>query len=152
MKKILLGLGAAGVTLALIPMFAAFEAHVVNVTARIENALNVPLDHLDFGTVFPQEKLDKFFNVRLSDSFVAQDRVDDVEYIIRQKPKCGLPVLGSDPVAYSAFGVVTENADRTFRCVNEGYVMLPMLCPYLSKHEVTGDGPNDTTPGAPTEN
>src|SRR3989338_8563757 len=72
MKKILFGLGAIGVTLVMIPMFVAFEAHVVNVTATIENALNVPIGSIEFGTVFPQEKLDQTFDVSLSDSFLAQ--------------------------------------------------------------------------------
>ena len=72
MKKLLLGLAAAGTALAMVPLFAAFEAHVINVTARIENALNVPLQELTFGTVFPQEMLDREFDVSLSDSFLAQ--------------------------------------------------------------------------------
>src|SRR3989338_10810726 len=72
MKKLLLGLAAAGTALAMVPLFAAFEAHVINVTARIENALNVPIQELTFGTVFPQEKLDREFDVNLSDSFLAQ--------------------------------------------------------------------------------
>src|SRR3990167_3363739 len=72
MKKLLLGLAAAGTALAMVPLFAAFEAHVINVTARIENALNVPLQELTFGTVFPQEMLDREFDVRLSDSFLEQ--------------------------------------------------------------------------------
>src|SRR3989344_9266745 len=72
MKKIIFGLGAIGVTLVMIPMFVAFEAHVVNVTATIENALNVPIGSINFGTVFPQEKLDKTFDVSLSGSFMDQ--------------------------------------------------------------------------------
>ena len=72
MKKLLLGLAAAGTALAMVPLFAAFEAHVINVTARIENALNVPIQELTFGTVFPQEMLDREFDVRLSDSFLEQ--------------------------------------------------------------------------------
>src|SRR3990167_2350440 len=68
---------------------SAFEAHVINVTAKIENALAVNTDPINFGTVFPQEQLDRQFTVDLSRSFLEEDRVDDVEYIIRQKPKCG---------------------------------------------------------------
>src|SRR3989344_8596081 len=89
-KKIILGLAAAGTAMALIPLFAAFEAHVINVTARIENALNVPIKFLDFGTVFPQEYLVKDVTVNLSQSFLDEGRVDDVEYFIRQKPKCAI--------------------------------------------------------------
>ena len=53
MKKIFLGLGALALAIAVVPMFAAFEAHVINVTASIENALYVPLKEIKFGTVFP---------------------------------------------------------------------------------------------------
>lgn len=78
MKKVLLAIGTLATVLAVIPLFAAFEAHVVNVTARIENALFVPIKSIDFGTVFPQEKLDKTFDVSLSQSFQDETRVDDV--------------------------------------------------------------------------
>lgn len=339
MKKVLLSLGALGVTLALVPLFAAFEAHVVNVTATIENALNVPIRTMEFGTVFPQERLDKTFDVTLSNSFQAQaqgtsnlvcngsfetpevtnvakweifpngyaglcwtvewatnadtyqnqnrpdpaltefhenvaagwvaqegdqyteldsdwfgpqnglngepalitlwqnvattpgqtytlsyyfsprpntgasenemsvkvagsevqhigpvaggagtswtlytnnfvatsnstkieftglgtnnslgifldnitvigkGRVDTVSYIIRQKPKCGLPIANTDPVEYSAYGLVTEDDDGMFICADQGYVVLPLLCPYLSKHEVSADGDNTENDG-----
>ena len=89
-KKIVLGIAAAGSALAMLPMFAAFEAHVINVTATIENALTVPLKYIDYGTVFPQEELDEFFGISLSQSFIDEDRVDDVQYMIRQKPKCAI--------------------------------------------------------------
>ncbi len=71
----------------LLPLFAAFEAHVVNVKAHIENALKVEPKHMDFGTVFPQEVLEEQFKVRLSDSFLEQERVKDVYYKLQQKRK-----------------------------------------------------------------
>ena len=149
MKKILLAVVALGAAAVSIVGLSAFEAHVINVTAKIENALNVPIASIDFGTVFPQEKLDKFFDVSLSQSFQDEDRVDDVTYIIRQKPKCQLVVTNSTDLP--EFGVVTENTDGTFRCLDEEhYNMLPLLCPYLSKHEVTDDGQGAT--GGPLEN
>src|SRR3989338_2228720 len=85
-----LAAGTVGVIVAGAAAFSAFEAHVINVTARIENALSVPTEPIDFGTVFPQEELDATFPVVLSQSFLDEDRVDDVEYIIRQKPKCAI--------------------------------------------------------------
>src|SRR3989344_8662517 len=88
-KKIALGLVALVAVAGGVAGMSAFEAHVINVTAKIENALRVNTDPIDFGTVFPQEQLDKFFDVTLSASFIEEDRVDDVEYMIRQKPKCG---------------------------------------------------------------
>src|SRR3989344_1522917 len=88
-KKILLGLSAAGTAIALLPLLAAFEAHVINVTAHIENALNVQRDEIPFGTVFPEEHLfSEPFDISLSSSFLEQDRLDDVTYVIKQKPKC----------------------------------------------------------------
>src|SRR3989338_4916226 len=150
MKKILLSLGAVTAVLVGATMFAAFEAHVVNVTARIENALFVPMAQsgIDFGTVFPQEKLDKFFDVSLSQSFQDEDRVDDVTYMIRQKPKC---IRTSENSQLPEFGRVTEVEGGSFVCVDEeNYDILPLLCPYLSKHEVTGDPQN--VPGDPGDN
>lgn len=159
MKKIALTLGALATTVAVLPMFAAFEAHVINVTARIENALSVPLEHLDFGTVFPQEQLDKPFDVSLSQSFLDEKRVDDVEYIIRQKPKCGVTTdKGEILVGPTATGhVIPDNStDLGYRidCGDDPrevdadgsplpdgstWGVLPLLCPYLSKHELTDD-------------
>lgn len=139
MRKILIPVVAVAAILVGLPYFAAFEAHVVNVTARIENALFVPVKSLDFGTVFPQEQLDLFVDVSLSQSFLDEDRVDDVDYHIRQKPKCGLPIPQTDPVEYSDFAQVTDGLQGEFICP-EGYVQLPLLCPYLSKHEMTTDG------------
>ncbi|MDH4140931.1 MAG: hypothetical protein OEV43_10230 [Coriobacteriia bacterium] len=73
----------------LLPLFAAFEAHIVNVKAHIENALEVTPKEIDFGVVFPQESLDATFTVALSESFMyeSQDRVKDVTYELHQKRK-----------------------------------------------------------------
>ena len=143
-SKILLGFGVLAVTLAVLPMFAAFEAHVINVTAQIENALSVNTDPISFGTVFPQEQLDRFFNIDLSASFLAEERVDDVEYIIRQKPKCAVLENGNI-VGETVSGHVDDNGniycpevlDPTGQPIP--YQPLPLLCPYLSKHEETVD-------------
>src|SRR5579862_9549820 len=97
LKKILVRGGMVLGTVAIIAAgaagFAAFEAHVVNVTATIENALTVPVEQsgLTFGEMFPEEVATTTLPISLSASFLATSRVDDVEYIIRQKPKCGIP-------------------------------------------------------------
>ncbi len=164
MKKILLGLGALGITLGVIPMFAAFEAHVVNVTAQIENALQVSTNALDFGTVFPQEHLEKPLAVQLSSSFLAAPRVDDVNYFIRQKPKCGITnSAGTALVGPTATGHVIPTLDDpattevdesnggtayTIDCgpaprqLVEGEIwgVLPSLCQYISKNGNEEDG------------
>jgi len=86
-KKILLSLAViVAISLGVVGM-SAFEAHVINITAKIENALGTSLNELPFGTVFPQEYLIKPLTVFLSSSFMDTGRVDDVHYIIKQKIK-----------------------------------------------------------------
>ncbi len=53
-KKLLMGLGAVLAVVAGVAGMAAYEAHIINVTAKIENALSVTTEAIDFGTVFPQ--------------------------------------------------------------------------------------------------
>ncbi len=161
-KKILLSFAAVAVAVTTLPLFAAFEAHVINVTARIENALKVDPQFLNFGTVFPQEKLEKPVTIELSQSFKDEGRVDDVSYFIRQKPKCAITwangtmfdeTLAADGKThlYTGTGHIKFDAvDKPFidcgpspRPLNtdpavghgvETWGVLPNLCPYLSKH------------------
>jgi hypothetical protein len=146
MKKKLILTGALLVAISLgIVGMSAFEAHVVNVTAKIENAMLVPqeLGGLNFGTVFPEEVAYKNIDIQLSQSFLDEPRVDDVEYMIRQKPKCGVPVSNTNPQEYSSFPQVTEDAQGNFICP-DGSVPLPLLCPYLSKYELDEAGATTT--------
>lgn len=149
MKKILFGIAAFALVIASVPLFAAFEAHVINVTARIENALSVTPSEIRFGTVFPEEVLHKPVVVQLSESFGAEGRVDDVNYIIRQKPKCAITSRNGEVVDLGA-GTATGHPgfDATDHFIidcgqpprplatdgSETWGVLPSLCPYLSKH------------------
>ncbi|MCK4592223.1 hypothetical protein KAT63_02145 [Candidatus Parcubacteria bacterium] len=129
-KKVLLTLFAGFVLVVSLPLMAAYEAHVINVTAHIENALKVtPSDDLVFGTVFPQEYHEKRIWVTTSKSFCAGDqrRVLNIDYKIVQKPKCVNPAGEYAPVDYA-----------THECP-EGYSEMPSLCPYLSKTPVYDD-------------
>ena len=167
MKKFLtragLGLATIAVVVAGAAAFSAFEAHVINVTAKIENALTVPVEPIRFGTVFPQEQLDGFLPVSLSQSFQDERNADDVNYIIRQKPKCGVVHEDTGVVVPSWTGHVIPNiegAGYTVDCEKERpitvpsnpndpeFYLLPSLCPYLSKHEMTDDlvGPQGPQP------
>jgi len=120
-KKILVSLAVVVGTVVGASALGAFEAHVVNVTAKIENALAVSPKELEFDTVFPQEVLHKDLEIELSDSFVDAERVDDVEYKIVQKLK---PV----PADYEG--------DLELLDDNEGDGQYyPSLCEYLSKHK-----------------
>ena len=134
-KKILLGLGAFLFVVAGIAALAAFEAHVINVTAHIENALSVSTKEIEFGTVFPQEYLENSFTVTLSQSFLdeTQLRKGDVQYKIEQKPKC---------IDEDGEHVLCE-VDETGECVcPAGTTTMPDLCRFLSK--MCSECDNDT--------
>ncbi|MEK7542595.1 MAG: VWA domain-containing protein [Patescibacteria group bacterium] len=142
-RKIALGAIAMVAVGGSIVGMSAFEAHVINVTARIENALFVPTSELNFGTVFPQEAFDKTFDVSLSQSFQDEDRVDDVLYMLRQKPKCA-----DNPNNPTEFSQVSHDPETgEFFCEKEGHEILPLLCPYLSKEELTEDGQRENDEG-----
>ena len=133
-KKLILGMSAILVALAVAPMFAAFEAHVINVTATIENALYVHPESREFGTVFPQEYKEQGIFVTFSQSFSAtgQNRVGTVEYVIKQKPKprpAFVNSVGLDAARQWCHDKVNDPSFLT-NCY-------PSLCPYLSK---TPDG------------
>ena len=141
-KKLLVGTSAIALAVASIPLFAAFEAHVINVTAKIENALFVHPEALEYGTVFPQEHLESQIFISFSQSFSerTQRRANEVEYVIKQKPKprpsfeaeAGVPEARDwchDNFVDIKPGVALDSVavqEYLKRCY-------PFLCPYLSK-------------------
>jgi len=140
MKKSVLLVAALAIAIATVPMFAAFEAHIINVTAHIENALTTHGGPLHFGTVFPQEYLDLPFTVSLSNSFMGQDRVNYVSYVIKQKPKCECDLWDQKPGPddclegqYAPVGYATHECPA-------GYTEMESLCQYLSKLPQDQDG------------
>ena len=135
MKKSLLVIGAIAIVLASVPMFAAFEAHIINVTAHIENALKIiPPGDMTFGTVFPQEYHEKSFWVTTSDSFCETDqrRVVTIDYKIVQKPKCECDLWDPQYPELCPDGQHAPVGYDTHECPT-GYTAMPSLCPYLSK-------------------
>jgi len=133
-KKIILSLVAVAALAIGVVGMSAFEAHVINVTATIENALFVPVEPIEFGTVFPQEQLNREIAIGMSASFIAEGRADDINYVIKQKPKCKTVAGGFVPV--------TEK-DGNFVCPAESEPLLS-LCPYLSKTDADPADGNDT--------
>lgn len=151
-KKILISLLAVVVIVGGMAALSAWEAHVINVIARIENALSVTPEEIAFGTVFPQEYLTKPLTISMSDSFLAEDRVDDIEYIIAQKPKPRNPedwqycleewesaldeVMGCFMYCYAGGGndeyCWHQCKDILFNYADPE-VCYPPLCPWLSK-------------------
>jgi len=125
------------VALVALPMFAAFEAHVVNVTAKIENALFVHPQSIQYGTVFPQEHLDSAFFLTFSQSFseTSQTRVGKVDYVIKQKPKPRESFLQQVGIE-AARDYCHLNSPANVGDPSDPYYAkcYPNLCSYLSKH------------------
>jgi hypothetical protein len=131
-KKLLMGLLAVLVVAGGVAALSAYEAHVINVTAHIENALTVHPEDIEFGTVFPQEYVEDTFWVALSQSFLDEKTVNDVEYKITQKPKCVDRAGNYYPVDYATHKCpVLETGEQTQE--------LPLLCPFLSKLNIEHD-------------
>jgi hypothetical protein len=159
MKKLLMRAGLAAGTLGLVlagaAAFSAFEAHVVNVTATINNATDITTSQILFGNVFPQEILHNPVTLSLSTSFLSagNTRANSVNYVIKQKPKCmGMVGTATAGLFAQVVDVSGTTGPVTFACPT-GYVVMPLLCPYLSKTSPTaGDtsvlpfhGPTDLT-------
>ena len=137
-KKILASLTLVSVMAVSAAMFAAYEAHVINVTAHIENALTVHSEELKFGTVFPQEYLERQITIRTSDSFQDEEDALSVSYVIKQKEKCEINEPTSGMPQYAPVHYATHS------CPN-GYTMMETLCPFLSKTDGDPDDDNDTS-------
>ena len=101
MRKMLLVLVALVMVLSGVAMVSAYEAHVINVKAKVENALTVTTTHVNYGTVFPEEWLTRQFKVKHSVSFceLGQTRVDAIDYDVWVTRK---PVEDPPPSPYPA--------------------------------------------------
>lgn len=160
-KKILLALASFLVVAGGVVAMSAYEAHIVNVTATIENALTVTPNSLEFGTVFPNESLDETLTIALSESFLAEDRVDDVEYDIIQKAKpradvdheyCVAQLEDAEDCVYQNMYMGLEGAILYCYGNYDTTDCYPPLCPFLSKLpdlNPDNDGPAIGTPHQP---
>jgi hypothetical protein len=72
MKKVILILAAIVLVASGVAAVSAYEAHVINVKAHVENALSVNTSDVNFGTVFPQEWIVKKRSVELSESAISE--------------------------------------------------------------------------------
>ncbi len=69
MKKVILILVALVLVVSGIAAVSAYEAHIINVKAHVENAMSVDPGEIDFGTVFPEEWFTKEITITTSISF-----------------------------------------------------------------------------------
>jgi hypothetical protein len=98
-KKVILGLGALIMVVSGVAAVSAYEAHTVNVTAKVENATycGAPVLGIRYGTVFPEEWIVKDFAIGVSTSFCEwpdQHRVFEIDYKVWLAQKPGYKWLG----------------------------------------------------------
>jgi hypothetical protein len=106
MKKVVLVVIALVLMVSGVAAVSAYEAHLINVRAHVENALTITWpgldEEIDFGTVFPEEWLTRDFIVQHSTSFCAdnQTRVNSVEYsiFVEWKPCPDMEFAWWDPI------------------------------------------------------
>jgi hypothetical protein len=110
MKKVILVIAALVLVISGVAAVSAYEAHLINVRAHVENAIDVTVREINFGTVFPEEWMTKQFTVQTSGSFCkeTQTRVGNVDYEIwvEWKPAEGMDFAywdGADWVQSSGF-------------------------------------------------
>jgi len=83
MKKVILIITAIVMVASGVAAVSAYEAHTINVIAKVENAISVSTNATDFGTVFPEEWVSEHFSANLSGSFCDdQTRVDTVNITV----------------------------------------------------------------------
>ena len=98
MKKVLLLVSALLIVFSGVAAVSAYEGHLVNVKAHVENAIGVTDYEVDFGTTFPQERIETQIWVGLSESFLAQRGYSTVEYKVFWEPKpIPADVMACDP-------------------------------------------------------
>lgn len=78
----------------------AFEGHLVDIKAHVENAIGVETYELDYGVTFPQEHLEKALHFGLSESFMESTRISSLSYGLFWELK---PIAGHDPVPEPAY-------------------------------------------------
>ncbi len=87
MKRIIFLVAALLTVFSGIAAVTAYEGHMVDVKAHVENALMVQTDDVNFGTMFPEQEKETQFQVSLSESFRAQTAISTINYKMYWEPK-----------------------------------------------------------------
>jgi hypothetical protein len=107
MKKAILILAALMMVISGIAAVSAYEAHVINVQAHVENAMYASKTKVEFDTIFPEEWMTANFTVGYSESFCNPDQqgADNITYAVyvewkRARAETYPKVTGSDNNSY----------------------------------------------------
>ena len=82
MKKAVLIVSALLLVVSGVAAVSAYEGHLVDIKAHVENAIGVDTYELDYGIVFPQDEVEMDLMYGLSNSFMDanQTRISSVRY------------------------------------------------------------------------
>jgi hypothetical protein len=127
MKKILLIAFALVLVAVALVSATAFEAHMVDVRAHVENAVWVDPYEIDYGITFPEVSYDEPVCIGLSESFEHgnQTRFCDVYYVMFWEEK---PIEGHEPTWGGAI------------CDPDGDGNFSPIWPYIYINPSPGDG------------
>jgi len=92
MKKIIMLVAALLVIASGIMAVGAYEGHLVDVKAHVENAIGVSTYEKDLGVVFPEDDVETQIQIGLSNSFREQQDYSTVKYELWWEPK---PIEGN---------------------------------------------------------
>lgn len=129
MKKVIFLVAALLVVFSGVAAVSAYEGHMVDVKAHVENALMVNTVEADLGITFPEEKVETDIIVGLSESFRAQTRYSTVLYNVYWEPK---------PIEE---GYVDLDQDGYFEPI---YPFIDLDIEGDNVYDVAKDGPNGT--------
>jgi hypothetical protein len=146
MKKLLLIVATFLLVVSGVVAVSAYEAHLVNVKARVELALVVDKTSIDFGNCFPEEWRTEVIKIAQSDSFTAQTRVDSVDFAVyaQRNPDSNLFWLGdamyarvipAETSVWNAVGLTPIGADP-----GQGGKVGPIATGTIDKNPVQGGG------------
>lgn len=115
MKKAILIISALVMVVSGVAAVSAYEAHTVNVTAHVENALDTPSDLIIGGSAaFPEEWLTGDITVTSSTSFKTQtpERRTEIDFKVCAQPKTVLvPIEGDAYIWAGGFTFVSTDYD-----------------------------------------
>jgi hypothetical protein len=117
-QKALLVMAALVLMVSGVAAVSAYEAHLVNVTAHVENALDTPAPMAIGGVAaFPQEWLYEDMLITTSGSFKGQSRVNEVEFLIFAEPIYELSVAGDPYLWAGGFTYVSTDGGATWEWI-----------------------------------
>jgi hypothetical protein len=144
LKKAILIVAALVLVLSGVAAVSAYEGHLINIKAHVENAIAVETYEMDFGAVFPQEELQKQLTFGMSESFCdkTQTRLSSISYELYYELKplegdAGPPYMNDYFQPLSPFLVLADGdpADQ-----NDEFLPQPVPVPAPDQPVLVGRG------------